>query len=128
MYSVGITVCELGNGEVPYRDIPSTLMLLEKLEDRVPYLFDASNCAQLAETGQGRLGCAGAEGEGEEVSTWLVVCCVVLWEEVFVCFPCCVCVGEGVFCFALWLCCFCGVLCYLVVFPGSQWKEGRKER
>ncbi|XP_050729345.1 STE20-related kinase adapter protein alpha-like isoform X2 [Eriocheir sinensis] len=62
VYSVGITVCELGNGEVPYRDIPSTLMLLEKLEDRVPYLFDASNCAQLAENGQGMTTDSGVGG------------------------------------------------------------------
>lgn len=46
-------VCELGNGEVPYRGIPSTLMLLEKLEDRVPFLYDASTVPQIAENGQG---------------------------------------------------------------------------
>ena len=54
IYSVGIVMCELGNGEVPYRDMPPTLMLLQKLEDRVPCLYDASTCSQTAENGQGK--------------------------------------------------------------------------
>ncbi|KAG7166241.1 STE20-related kinase adapter protein alpha-like [Homarus americanus] len=62
VYSVGIVMCELGNGEVPYRGIPSTLMLLEKLEDRVPYLYDASNCPQNAENGQGMATDSGVGG------------------------------------------------------------------
>ncbi|XP_045581000.1 STE20-related kinase adapter protein alpha isoform X2 [Procambarus clarkii] len=62
VYSVGIVVCELGNGEVPYRGIPSTLMLLEKLEDRVPYLYDASTCPQNAENGQGMATDSGVGG------------------------------------------------------------------
>ncbi|XP_063888139.1 STE20-related kinase adapter protein alpha-like isoform X1 [Scylla paramamosain] len=61
VYSVGITVCELGNGEVPYRDIPSTLMLLEKLEDRVPFLFDAST-VHSTENGQGMTTDSGVGG------------------------------------------------------------------
>ncbi|XP_071541295.1 STE20-related kinase adapter protein alpha isoform X3 [Panulirus ornatus] len=62
VYSVGIVVCELGNGEVPYRDIPSTLMLLEKLEDRVPFLYDASTCPQSAVNGQGMATDSGVGG------------------------------------------------------------------
>lgn len=62
IYSVGIVLCELGNGEVPYRDIPPTLMLLEKLEDRVPYLYDASTCSQTAENGQGMATDSGVGG------------------------------------------------------------------
>ncbi|KAK7070456.1 hypothetical protein SK128_001201 [Halocaridina rubra] len=63
IYSVGIVVCELGNGEVPYKDIPSTLMLLEKLEDRIPYLYDASTCSQSTENGQGDSGVGGSVGD-----------------------------------------------------------------
>ncbi|XP_068223171.1 STE20-related kinase adapter protein alpha isoform X1 [Palaemon carinicauda] len=62
IYSLGIVVCELGNGEVPYRGIPPTLMLLEKLEDRVPYLYDASTCPQTGENGQGMATDSGVGG------------------------------------------------------------------
>ncbi|XP_047479622.1 STE20-related kinase adapter protein alpha-like isoform X2 [Penaeus chinensis] len=73
IYSVGIVVCELGNGEVPYRGIPSTLMLLEKLEDRVPFLYDASTVPQIAENGQGMATDSGVGGSVGDNLTSLAI-------------------------------------------------------
>ena len=42
MYSLGLTVCELGNAEQPYQDLPPTLMLVEKQRGLVPFLHDSS--------------------------------------------------------------------------------------
>ncbi|XP_076062745.1 ste20-like kinase isoform X2 [Oratosquilla oratoria] len=52
IYSLGITICELGNSEVPYRNLPSTLLLVEKLEGRTPCLRDSSNCQNHVENGR----------------------------------------------------------------------------
>lgn len=62
IYSLGIAVCELGNGEVPYSNIPSTLMLVEKLEGRIPFLYDASTTQLFLENGQGFGGDSGVGG------------------------------------------------------------------
>lgn len=43
VYSLGLTVCELGNAEQPYQGLPPTLMLVQKLKGLVPFLHDASN-------------------------------------------------------------------------------------
>ncbi|CRK88162.1 CLUMA_CG001947, isoform A [Clunio marinus] len=59
IYSVGITCCELANGIAPFADLPSTLMLTEKIRGNQPSLLDCSTfptdeiIAQAMESGIG---------------------------------------------------------------------------
>ncbi|XP_075210453.1 STE20-related kinase adapter protein alpha-like [Lycorma delicatula] len=43
IYSLGITVCELANGFPPYINIRSTMMLMDKLNNKIPLIYDSSN-------------------------------------------------------------------------------------
>uniref|UniRef100_A0A2A4K8I2 Protein kinase domain-containing protein n=1 Tax=Heliothis virescens TaxID=7102 RepID=A0A2A4K8I2_HELVI len=42
IYSVGVLCCELGNGAVPFAEVPSTLMFTEKVRGSRPQLLDCS--------------------------------------------------------------------------------------
>lgn len=42
IYSVGMVICELGNGSEPFAGMSSTLMLTEKVRGCTPQLLDCS--------------------------------------------------------------------------------------
>ncbi|XP_046683979.1 putative serine/threonine-protein kinase STE20-like [Homalodisca vitripennis] len=46
IYSVGITACELANGVAPYKDTNPTMMLVKKLKDRRPQVWDSKYLEQ----------------------------------------------------------------------------------
>jgi len=50
IYSLGVTVCEIANGLVPFSDMPSTYMLLEKMAGSSPKLFDSTYIESIEES------------------------------------------------------------------------------
>ncbi|XP_037742846.1 STE20-related kinase adapter protein alpha isoform X5 [Chelonia mydas] len=69
IYSVGITACELANGHVPFKDMPATQMLLEKLNGTVPCLLDTTTIPAEELTMKTSRSCANSGiGEGMAVS------------------------------------------------------------
>ncbi|XP_038609715.1 STE20-related kinase adapter protein alpha isoform X4 [Tachyglossus aculeatus] len=65
IYSVGITACELANGHVPFKDMPATQMLLEKLNGTVPCLLDTTTIpAEELAVDAARSGANWGPGEG----------------------------------------------------------------
>ena len=52
IYSLGIVICELANGEVPYsRAEEATFMFLEKFEGVKPFIYDATTYEEYFENG-----------------------------------------------------------------------------
>lgn len=47
IYSLGILSCELGNGVIPFYDMPMTQMLLNKIEGNIPTLLDVTTYSEL---------------------------------------------------------------------------------
>ncbi|XP_039187295.1 STE20-related kinase adapter protein alpha isoform X6 [Crotalus tigris] len=69
IYSVGITACELANGHVPFKDMPATQMLLEKLNGTVPCLLDTTTIPPEELTMKpSRSGASSSLGEGMAAS------------------------------------------------------------
>ncbi|KAB7498505.1 STE20-related kinase adapter protein alpha [Armadillidium nasatum] len=52
IYSLGVTLCELGNGEIPYCKYEPQLILVEKVYGRQPFLYDMHTCRFLFENGK----------------------------------------------------------------------------
>ncbi|XP_047987536.1 STE20-related kinase adapter protein alpha [Leguminivora glycinivorella] len=48
IYSLGVLCCELGNGAVPFAEVPTTLMFTEKVRGSRPQLLDCSTFPQPA--------------------------------------------------------------------------------
>ncbi|XP_015745542.1 STE20-related kinase adapter protein alpha isoform X1 [Python bivittatus] len=70
IYSVGITACELANGHVPFKDMPATQMLLEKLNGTVPCLLDTTTIPPEELTMKpSRSGASSSLGEGMAASS-----------------------------------------------------------
>ena len=42
IYSLGVVVCEIANGLIPFSEMPNTYMLLEKMKGTEPKLLDSS--------------------------------------------------------------------------------------
>ena len=42
IYSLGVTICEIANGAIPFAEMPNTYMLLEKMRGIPPKLYDST--------------------------------------------------------------------------------------
>ncbi|XP_046421478.1 STE20-related kinase adapter protein alpha [Neodiprion fabricii] len=69
-YSLGMTICELANGVVPFCDTPATLMLTEKVRGSAPHILDRSTIppntmdTEDDENGEKKLVCDNIVGDG----------------------------------------------------------------
>lgn len=52
IYSLGILCCELGNGAVPFSEVPTTLMFTEKVRGNRPQLLDCSSFPEPLDDGE----------------------------------------------------------------------------
>lgn len=43
IYSLGITICEIGNGFAPFHEMDPLQVFFEKIQGSTPFLLDASN-------------------------------------------------------------------------------------
>ncbi|XP_046743172.1 STE20-related kinase adapter protein alpha [Diprion similis] len=76
-YSLGMTICELANGVVPFCDTPATLMLTEKVRGSAPHILDRSTIppntmdTEGDENGETKLVCDDIAGDGNASSSSL---------------------------------------------------------
>ncbi|XP_069703693.1 STE20-related kinase adapter protein alpha isoform X2 [Periplaneta americana] len=69
VYSLGMTACELANGVVPFADMPTTLMLTEKVRGCAPQLLDHSTLPPLYEEDGGQHTALHDSGVGDSVAS-----------------------------------------------------------
>lgn len=50
IYSLGITLCELANGHVPFKNTKLTLMMVGKIDGFTPVIYDSSTVDQLSDS------------------------------------------------------------------------------
>lgn len=46
IYSLGITICQMGNGFAPFSEMEPLQIIYEKIRGSIPFLLDASNILQ----------------------------------------------------------------------------------
>lgn len=69
LYSIGMTACELANGVVPFADVPTTLMLTEKVRGNAPQLLDQFTLQPLYDEDGGQQPALHDSGVGDSVAS-----------------------------------------------------------